>query len=132
MNDAQKKILLVDDDEDLRKLLGIILDISGYEIFHAAHGEDAKEQLKTLAPDLIILDMMMPVMDGVGFLRWLRQEAKQETPVLALTGRAKPHTETLLRELGASKILFKPTDPEKIAEHAKEILENDSDSKSQK
>jgi len=119
---SAQKILFIDDDDDLRSLVGIYLKMANYEIFHAIHGEDGKEQLKTLTPDLIILDMMMPVLDGMGFLRWLRQEAKSEIPVIALTGRSKSDTQTTVQELGATKIVFKTCDPEKIVEYAKEII----------
>ncbi|MDM8559319.1 response regulator [Candidatus Parabeggiatoa sp. HSG14] len=120
--DVTRKILLIDDDEDLRNLIAIYLKMANYEIFHAVHGEDGKEQLKTLTPDLIIVDMMMPVLDGIGFLRWLQQEAKLEIPIIALTGRSKSDTQTTAQELGATKVVFKPCDPEKIVEYAKEII----------
>ncbi len=117
-----KKILLVDDDNDLRMLVGLYLKMADYEVFEATDGEDGKKQLKTITPDMIILDMMMPVLDGMGFLRWLRQEAKLDMPVLALTGRSKEETKTTALELGATDIVFKPCDPETIVERAKTIL----------
>ncbi|MEK8017802.1 MAG: response regulator [Candidatus Parabeggiatoa sp.] len=123
MNPA-KKILMVDDDDDLRKLLGIYLNMAGYEIFHAIHGEDGKEQLKTLTPDLIILDMMMPVLDGMGFLRWLRIDAQQKNiPVLSLTGRSHSKTKSEVLALGASEVFFKPCDPEQVVAYANKLFE---------
>ncbi|HEC85016.1 MAG: hypothetical protein DRR19_18580 [Candidatus Parabeggiatoa sp. nov. 1] len=121
--ETTKKVLVIDDDDDLRNLLGMFLNMmAGYEVYQACHGEDGKEQLQTLTPDLIILDMMMPVLDGMGFLRWLRQEAKLDIPVLALTGRSKDDTKTTVLELGATGIEFKPCDPEKIVERAQTML----------
>ena len=122
MNTA-KKILIVDDDDDLRKLLGFYLNQKGYEIFDAIHGEDGKKQLKTLTPDLIILDMMMPVLDGISFLRWLRIEAELNMPVLSLTGRFRYETKYEVLALGASEVIFKPCDPEIIVTSAKKWLE---------
>lgn len=116
-----KKILMIDDDEDLRELLGMFFQMEGYEVFHASNGEEGKKQLETLTPDLITLDMMMPVLDGMGFLRWLRQEAKSDLPVIALSGRAKAHTEKTVQELGVSELFYKPCDPENIVSRAKEI-----------
>ncbi len=120
--ETAKKILLVDDDEDLRNLLGLYLKMAGYEIFHANHGEEGKEQLTKLTPDLIILDMMMPILDGMGFLKWLRQEAKQDIPVLALTGRSKSDTRSIVSELGATDVVLKPCNPDELVERAKKIL----------
>jgi DNA-binding response OmpR family regulator len=124
MNTA-KKILLIDDDEDLRNLLGIYLKMSGYEVFHANHGQEGKEQLQTLIPELIILDMMMPVLDGMGFLKWLRndsQQSQRNIPVLALTGRSKKDTKTIVEDLGATDIVFKPCDPQEIVDRSQKIL----------
>jgi len=120
--EAAKKILLIDDDEDLRNLLGLYLKMTGYEVFHANHGEEGKEQLQKFTPDMIILDMMMPVLDGMGFLKWLRQESQQDIPVLALTGRSKAETKTIVEELGATDIVFKPCDPQEIVDRAKKII----------
>ncbi len=117
-----KKILLVDDDEDLRSLLKMFLNIGGYEVFEAIHGEDAKEQLKIITPDLITLDMMMPVLDGMGFLRWLRQEAKLDIPVISLTGRSRHDTQPIALELGATEVIFKPCYPEELVEAINKIL----------
>lgn len=121
--ETSKKILLIDDDKDLRNLLGLYLKMAGYEdIFHANHGKEGIELLKTLTPDLIILDMMMPVLDGMDFLKWLRLDAKRDIPVLALTGRSREDTKTIVGELGASDIVFKPCDPQEIVERAKKIF----------
>ncbi|HID99147.1 MAG TPA: response regulator [Thiotrichaceae bacterium] len=117
-----KKILLIDDDDDLRNLLGIYLKMAGYEIFHANDGEDGKEKLSQVNPDLIILDMMMPVLDGMGFLKWLRQETKQDIPVLALTGRSKSDTRPIVSELGATDVVLKPCNPDELVKRATEIL----------
>ncbi|HHB91641.1 MAG TPA: response regulator transcription factor, partial [Thioploca sp.] len=81
----KKKILMIDDDDELRILVSIYIRSAGYEMFQAVNGQDAQEKLKNLTPDLIILDMMMPVLDGIGFLRWLTQEVKLSIPVLAFT-----------------------------------------------
>lgn len=121
--ETSQKILLIDDDSDLRNLLGLYFKMAGYEnIFHASHGEEGIEQLKILTPDLIILDMMMPVLDGMGFLKWLKMETKQDIPVLALTGRSRLDTKTNAFELGVTDIVFKPCDPQEIVERAKKIL----------
>jgi len=123
MNNAAKKILMVDDDSDLRMLVGLYIKSAGYEVFQAINGEDAKEQLKNLTPDLIVLDMMMPVLDGMGFLRWLRQEAKKDTPVLAFTSMAKSEIKSEVQTLGGTDIIFKPIELERLVERIQKILE---------
>ena len=118
-----EKILLIDDDSELRNMLALYLKMVGYEqTFHANHGKEGIEQLKTLTPDLIILDMMMPILDGMGFLKWLRQEAKQDIPVLALTGRSRTDTKITAEALGVTDIIFKPCDPQKIVERVQNIF----------
>jgi OmpR family response regulator RpaB len=121
MNEA-KKVLMIDDDDDLRMLVGLYIKSVGYEVFEATNGEDAKEKLKTLNPDLIILDMMMPVLDGMGFLHWLRKDAKQDTPVLAFTSLDKSEIEDGVQALGGT-IVFKPIDLDKLVERIQKILE---------
>jgi DNA-binding response OmpR family regulator len=120
---STKKILMVDDDEDVRKLLEIFFNLAGYEIFYAINGEEAKEQLKTQTPDLIILDMMMPVLDGMGFLQWLRSEAQLDIPVVSLTGRFDSKTKSEALALGASEVFFKPCDPATIVDYVKTRFE---------
>jgi DNA-binding response OmpR family regulator len=122
--ETAKKILLIDDDDDLRNLLSIFFKIKeeNYEIFHARDGEEGKEQISKLTPDLIVLDMMMPVLDGMGFLKWLRQEAKRDIPVLALTGRSSSDTRPIVSKLGATDLLLKPCKPEILVERAIQIM----------
>jgi len=114
------KILMIDDDDELRILVGIYIRSAGYEIFHAINGEDGKEKLKFLIPDLIILDMMMPVLDGIGFLRWLRQEAKSDIPVLAFTSMDK--SEINIETIGTTEIAFKPIELDELIKQIRKIL----------
>ena len=114
------KILIIDDDDELRILVSIYIKAAGYEMFQAINGEDGKEKLKTLTPDLIILDMMMPVLDGIGFLRWLRQEAKSNIPVLAFTSMNESETNVEIK--GATGIVFKPVELDVLVKQIKNIL----------
>ena len=92
MNDARKlRILVVDDDPSILELLSIVLEMAGYEVLTAGDGAQAVSLLQNLVPeslvDVIMVDLMMPVMDGLRFMRWLRAEQKSTVPVLVLTGR---------------------------------------------
>lgn len=80
----------------------------GYDVIKANHGKQAIEMLSEQQVDLIVLDLIMPEMDGLLFLKWLRQDAKSNTPALVLTGMAKTETESLVMAAGANALLFKP------------------------
>ncbi|MDP3921617.1 MAG: response regulator [Candidatus Omnitrophota bacterium] len=77
-----KKILIVDDDEDLQLLYGLFLQGFNYVVVRAGDGEEALRQIEAEKPDLVILDMIMPVMDGEECLTKLRTEKKNTTPVI--------------------------------------------------
>ena len=79
------RIFVVEDDDVYRELLAFALSSHGHEVFVAENGARAVELIGHAEPDIIVLDMLMPVMDGLTFLHWLRDESKDETPVLVLT-----------------------------------------------
>ena len=111
-----KKILIIDDDDYFREIISIYLHEAGYAVLTAINGEDAKEQLALTTPDLIVLDMIMPVLDGMAFLHWLKQIGKQDIPILALTGLDKEDIESQALKFGANAVLGKPCAPEEIIE----------------
>ena len=105
------RILVVDDHEDIRLLLRIELSADGHQISEAADGEQALAALAANPPDLMLLDIMMPVMDGWEVLR--RLGGREAPPVLVITGMASDderHVVELL-ELGALDVINKPFDP---------------------
>ena len=118
----QKHILLVDDDALLQELITLSLEADGYAIHKANDGRQAMALLQSTSVDLIVLDMMMPVLDGLKFLRWLRQERKQDTPVLALTAMQRPNSEQEILAQGASAVAFKPVDLSTLAAAVKDLL----------
>lgn len=104
---ASVKILLADDERELRQALIAILSHAGYEAEGAADGEEALYDAKTSAFDLIILDIMMPKMDGLTVLRKLRQEG-MDVPILMLTARADIDDRVAGLDAGANDYLVKP------------------------
>lgn len=100
------KILLVDDEPTLRDTLALNLRASGYEVVTAADGAAALEMAHAEAPDLIILDLMLPEIDGLTVCRSLRQKA--ETPILILTARTGELDKIIGLESGADDYLTKP------------------------
>ena len=128
MNDARKlRILVVDDDPAIVELLVMVLEMAGYEVLTAGDGAQAVSLLQNLVPeslvDVIMVDLMMPVMDGLRFMRWLRAEQKSTVPVLVLTGRNKPGGEAMILQAGADAVLYKPAEPREIIKMLATLLD---------
>lgn len=123
----EKKILLVDDDEDLAKLVNIILSQEGYETAWAPNGKVGIEMVESFKPDLIILDVMMPELDGFAACRKLKDSEKSEIPIILLTGVAEQIHSTsypldgILRS-DAEEYLEKPVNPEEILKVVRKYL----------
>ena len=108
-------VLVVEDEEDLRNLVVDILTDAGYDVTQAKHGAEALEKVEAEQPDLILLDVMMPVMDGFEVLTQLRQNpVNQATPVIMLTAFPPVKGELRAWKLGVSHYIRKPFDPEQV------------------
>jgi PAS domain S-box-containing protein len=102
-------ILLAEDNAENVTTLSEYLQIFGYQVIHAQDGKEALEKANLFFPDMILLDIQMPVMDGFEVMRRLRQDARfKETPILALTALAMPGDRELCLEAGASDYVTKP------------------------
>jgi chemosensory pili system protein ChpA (sensor histidine kinase/response regulator) len=102
------RILLVEDTHIVREPLGRLLRAEGFEVTVAADGAEAMAALQDRSPDLVLLDVLMPRMDGIAFLSSLRSDERYRTlPVLALTGTSDSTRLNRLRELGVCGILHK-------------------------
>lgn len=105
----KKHILVVDDEIGALKLIGIMLERGGFEVVEARDARAALEVLDGVAPDLIILDVMMPGMNGIDLCKVIRQrEATQKTPVLILSARGDAESIIHGIEAGANDYLPKP------------------------
>jgi DNA-binding response OmpR family regulator len=104
---AGKRILVVDDDPDIRELLFTALEDEGYEVVPAGNGQEALAVVRTFRPDVIVLDLMMPVMDGWQFANELR--AMDEDIPLVLLSAARD-LRTHAKNLDAADIIEKPFD----------------------
>lgn len=108
---TSKRIFLVDDDIDVAQLLGFVLRRAGFEVTHASNVRKVMEEVThNEPPDLFILDLWMPELDGEYLLRWLREEKKLEQPILMLTGTVRPGLDEQLKAAGASAVAHKPLD----------------------
>jgi diguanylate cyclase (GGDEF)-like protein len=109
------RVLVADDEEDIRAFLEITLGLAGFEVLQARDGVEALELARAEVPDIVVLDVMMPRMDGLETLRRLREDARTEhLPVLLLTARAlKQHAVEGL-DAGADDYLSKPFDADEL------------------
>lgn len=114
------KILLVDDDIDLTELLAELLSLEGFDIHTVHNGQEALNELELQTYDLILLDVMMPVLNGIETLKQVRQ--KYSTPVLMLSARDDEIDRVLGLELGADDYLPKPFNDRELVARIKAIL----------
>jgi CheY-like chemotaxis protein len=119
-----KKVLIVDDEEDLLQMLAKRLTVSGYSVITANNGRDAIDLAKSQSPDLIILDIIMPEMDGGEVASELKDyPATKNIPLILLTAMlSKAEEEKHRSVVGGHIALAKPLDPEKLLEQMKKLL----------
>jgi len=104
-----RKVLLVDDEDSLRKVLKDLLERDGYDVTEARDGVQALDQVDRVGPDIIVLDLNLPALDGYGVLSQLRSRpATASIPVIVLTAKGDEDNEVRVFELGADDFLQKP------------------------
>lgn len=116
-----QKILVVDDEQSIVTLLQYNLQQAGYEVVTAADGEEGFNKVFTERPDLILLDLMLPKMDGVEVCKAIRNE-KNQVPILMLTAKDDEFDKVLGLELGADDYMTKPFSPREVVARIKAIL----------
>lgn len=118
-----KKILIVDDEPNIVMSLEYTFKKSNYEVFIARDGQEALDILKTNYPDVIILDVMMPMVDGYATLEHIRKDANlQHTKVMFLSAKNKESDIEKGIALGANAYLTKPFSIKKVVEQVEELL----------
>lgn len=118
------KILVVDDEPHIVMMLEARLRKNGFEVTTAASGAEAMAQVKQDRPDLIVLDVMMPVMSGFEVCRLLKENpATKAIPVILLTAKSTERDQTLGISAGADAYVTKPYTPEELLGQIKELLE---------
>jgi DNA-binding response OmpR family regulator len=122
------KIMVVEDNVDTTNIVKMILESEGYEVIHASNGEQAKGIVNSEKPDLLILDVMMPKLDGFSFYSWLRsKEGYENVPVVLLTSVSKhiyesKHSHKEMMYADVDEYLEKPVKPEILMEIIKRLL----------
>ena len=118
-----EKILIVDDDVDTLRLVGLMLHKQGYQIIAASNGTQGLKKALDERPDLILLDVMMPDMDGYEVTRRLRKNpATASLPILMFTAKTQLDDKVTGFEMGADDYLTKPTHPTELQAHVKALL----------
>lgn len=113
----RKKILVIDDEASIREILAIQLSRMGYEVTIAADGEEGVEAFRNDRPDLILLDLMMPRMDGLCVCQKIREIEKpsgKRVPVLFLTARDTRHDKTSATLSGGDEFVAKPVSMQEL------------------
>ncbi|MBR5111964.1 MAG: response regulator transcription factor [Clostridia bacterium] len=117
---ATEKILVVDDDSNIAELLRLYLEKEGYEVYTANNGGDAVKVYKEKEPDLMLLDIMLPVLDGWQVCREVRKFS--EKPIIMITAKGETFDKVLGFELGADDYIVKPFEPKEVMARVKAVL----------
>ncbi len=113
-------VLVVDDEPIVREVVVRYLEREGYATLEADDGDRAREHLERGAPDLVVLDVMLPGMDGLELCRWIR--SRSELPVIMLTARGEEADRIVGLELGADDYVTKPFSPRELAARVRSVL----------
>jgi len=121
---AEARILIVDDESAIRLVCRLNLDAVGFQTLEAPDGETALELARSEHPDLILLDIMLPGIDGWGVAEELGADPQtREIPILFLSARSDPADEARGHEVGALGYVTKPFDPEELIDRVRDVLE---------
>ena len=117
------KVLIVDDDPVIQLLLRVNMEMEGFDVVTAADGEEGLRLASDTLPDIMLLDVMMPKLDGFEVLKQIRiREATRELPVILLSAKATTQDEYAGLTAGANEYMTKPFDPPDLIERVKKLL----------
>ena len=114
------KILIVDDDENICEVIKMYLETTGYNVKVAHDGKAAKEEFVNFSPNLVVLDMMLPGIDGMEVLKWIRKDSN--VPVIMLTAKGETFDKVLALEIGADDYVVKHFEPKELLARVKAVM----------
>lgn len=118
-----KKIVLAEDESHIARLITFKLEREGYELYWEQDGESALKKIKEIIPDLVILDIMMPVMDGYEVLKHIKElDDLKDIPIIMLTAKSQEQDIIKGFNLGAEDYISKPFKPAELTARIKKIL----------
>jgi len=126
-DDSVPSILVADDEELVRDIIVRYLEREGFESRQASDGEQARQAFEAARPDLVILDVMMPKVNGLDLCRWVSTQS--EVPIILLTARGEEQDRIVGLELGADDYVVKPFSPRELVERVKAILRRSAPSR---
>ena len=126
---AKSRILIIDDDENICKIIKLYLEKEGFEPVMAFDGKSGLENFMIQPPELVLLDIMMPDMDGMQVIKELRKESN--IPVIMLTAKGETFDKVLALELGADDYIVKPFDPKELVARIKAVIRRSENSGSE-
>lgn len=117
-----KKVLCIEDESDQILMIQTRLEANGFEFFYALSGEEGLKKAQEIKPDVILLDIIMPKMDGFEVLKKIREDDNlKNTPVIMVTAKGMKHLEHECEKLGASSVLKKPYESESLVNEVKKF-----------
>jgi CheY-like chemotaxis protein len=120
---VKKKILVVDDEESIRLVVSFTLEQAGYDVEDAGNGDECLEKVYSFGPDLILLDLMMPMVDGWEVLRLLRSNPETENiPIVLLTAKGEIRDKMFALQQGAADYVTKPFSKQELLERVSQAL----------
>jgi len=120
---SQKRVLIVDDVEDNRRIYTMFLTAAGFEVQSASDGHEALAKVRTLRPDVVVMDFAIPGIDGWQVTRRLKRDPQtRRIPVIALTGHALAGAEQRARQAGCDMFLTKPCLPGDLQQHIEGLI----------
>jgi len=120
MMNAKNSILVVDDEDTIREVVGRYLELEGFQVYEAADGFEALDAIKAHQPDLIVLDLMLPGIDGLSLTQHLRQD--REIPIIMLTAKSETSDRIRGLDLGADDYITKPFSPQEVVSRVRAVL----------
>ncbi len=115
VTEHQPRVLVVDDDQVIRQLIGINLELEGFEVHMAADGEEALRQVIQVVPDVVVLDVMMPRLDGLEVARRLRQDPRnRDLRIVMVSARAQAADLQRGEDTGVDAYITKPFEPDEL------------------
>jgi DNA-binding response OmpR family regulator len=122
MNSA--RILVVEDEPSIREVISLYLRRAGYQVTVVEDGQSALKSLSDQLPDLVVLDLMLPQVDGLEITRWLRERG--DTPIIMLTARREEQDRIAGLEMGADDYVVKPFSPQELVSRVRAVLRRSS------
>jgi len=125
MENIKPKILIVDDSKNIRKLISVILGKEGYELLEADNGLDAVEKINLYKPDMVILDIIIPGINGIEVCKKIKASAETSgTSVIFLTSESTYEAREAARAAGGDVFITKPFEPKDLRSAARELLQS--------